>query len=863
MLRKLAVARPLLEVRSRLSTTLLRRLALFTILAAAPAAAVSAPASASAPGEGPGGPILVVVDQADPSGRYYAEILHAEGLNEFAVRDVDQISASLLSSYKVVVLAQAGLSAGQASALEDFVQGGGDLIAMRPDDRLAGLLGLGARSATVGDGYLGVDTSSAPGAGITGDTMQFHGTADRWSLSGAQTVATLYRDATTPAGAPAVTVRGVGSNGGHAAAFTYDLAQSVIATRQGNIAWAGEKRDGQINPRRSDDLFFPDWADLDKVQIPQADEQQRLLANLITGTSADQLPLPRFWYFPRGLKAVVVMTGDDHANGGTQGQMEGFEAASPPGCSVADWECVRSTSYIWPNTPISNARVKQLEDDGFEISLHLNPASGPPAQNNCGDFTLSSLRSFWNAQLPAFTSEWPSADAPVTNRNHCVAWSDWSTQPKVELENGVRLDTTYYYWPGAWVGNRPGMFTGSGMPMRFAGVDGFPLDVYQAATQITDESGMDIPLHVASLLNNALGSPGYYGAFTANMHTDTSQHAGADAIVEAARDRGVPVVSAKQLLTWTDGRDGSSFGDVSFSAGRLAFTVSKASGARNLMAMLPVSGGGGTLTGLTRDGAAVAFTKQTIKGIEYAFFDAAGGSYAAQYGSGGGSAPPDTTPPVTTPPDTTPPDTTITKASIDESTAHFTFAASETGAHFQCRMDDATFTSCTSPATYKGLDQGRHTFAVRAVDAAGNPDASPATKTFTSTGRPPEATTTTAPAGGRTSGEGGAPWVTVKSHRLRASRSGVVTLAVRCPAYEEDCTLYTRLRVGGRAVTRLKKAEVAGGRTAKVRLELSRATRKRLRRSGSLKAVAVVTVTDVDLNTIVSKPRLRLLAPHG
>jgi hypothetical protein len=25
-------------------------------------------------------------------------------------------------------------------------------------------------------------------------------------------------------------------------------------------------------------------------------------------------PLRRFWHFPRGLKAVVVMTGDDHGN---------------------------------------------------------------------------------------------------------------------------------------------------------------------------------------------------------------------------------------------------------------------------------------------------------------------------------------------------------------------------------------------------------------------------------------------------------------------------------------------------------------------------------------------------------------------
>ena len=82
--------------------------------------------------------------------------------------------------------------------------------------------------------------------------------------------------------------RAVGSNGGQVAAFTYDLAKSVIYTRQGNPAWSGQERDG-ILPIRSDDLFFgaaagdsrPDWVDLNKVAIPQADEQQRLLANII------------------------------------------------------------------------------------------------------------------------------------------------------------------------------------------------------------------------------------------------------------------------------------------------------------------------------------------------------------------------------------------------------------------------------------------------------------------------------------------------------------------------------------------------------------------------------------------------------
>ena len=66
------------------------------------------------------------------------------------------------------------------------------------------------------------------------------------------------------------------------------------------------------------------------------------------------------------------------------------------------------------------------------------------------------------------------------------------------------------------------MFTGSGMPMRFADLDGSMIDVYQAATQMTDESGQTYPFNIDTLLDNALGPQGYYGVFTANMHTDSA-----------------------------------------------------------------------------------------------------------------------------------------------------------------------------------------------------------------------------------------------------------------------------------------------------------------------------------------------------
>ena len=129
-----------------------------------------------------------------------------------------------------------------------------------------------------------------------------------------------------------------------------------------------------------------------------------------------------------------------------QGQFNRFKAASPEGCSVADWECIRASSYVYPGTAIPGATGFQAA--GFEIALHLN--------TGCSNFTRASLTSNWSTQLPAFKSAFPGLAAPVTNRTHCVAWSDWASEPIVGLANGVRLDTNYYYWPGGWVNNRPG-----------------------------------------------------------------------------------------------------------------------------------------------------------------------------------------------------------------------------------------------------------------------------------------------------------------------------------------------------------------------------------------------------------------------
>ena len=93
--------------------------------------------------------------------------------------------------------------------------------------------------------------------------------------------------------------------------------------------------------------------------------------------------------------------------------------------------------------------------------------------------------------------------------------------------------------------------------------------------------------------------------------------------------------------------------------------------------------------------------------------------------------------------DTTAPNTTITFGPSNPTTstsASLAFNSSETGSTFACRADAGAYAACTSPKAYSAMAMGAHTFSVRATDAAGNVDASPATWSWTV--NPPAADTT-------------------------------------------------------------------------------------------------------------------------
>ena len=344
--------------------------------------------------------------------------------------------------------------------------------------------------------------------------------------------------------------------------------------------------------------------------------------------------------------------------------------------------------------------------------------------------------------------------------------------------------------------------------MRFANLDGSMIDVYQAATQMTDESGQTYPTTINTLLDNALGAPGLLRRLHRQHAHRQARRPGSDAIVASAQATGVPVVSARQMLTWLDGRNQSSFESVNWAGNKLTFTIAPGEGAVGLRAMLPISSAAGDLDWVKRGGEPVATHIETIKGIEYAFLDATAGQYTASYGpeltstvpaspandfspkvfgsapagstvrlytsgdcsgspaatasaaelAGGvtvavpadsttqiratatpaGGSPSPCSDPLTYTEDSTPPATQIDThpaAITSSTTATFTFSGSDPGgsgvASFECKLDSGSFAPCSSPRELSGLGDGSHTFEVRAVDQAGNTDASPAAFTWT------------------------------------------------------------------------------------------------------------------------------------
>ena len=595
----------------------------------------------------PDAPILLVTNpDATPSfGAYLGAILKAEGFVTFRTIRVGDVDPALLARFPLVLLAAGPLTAATADLFRNYVLAGGRLIAFQPESRLVDLMGVRSIGGATANGFLKV-TDHPLAQGIARQPLQVHTPVAQYALDGAEVIAWMSHRDGDASSYPAVTVMRVGK--GIAAQWAFDLPHNIALIRQGNPAAANQERDGMEGIRTVD--LFVDWIDLDRIEIPQADEQQRLLANMVHALAGDA-PLPRLWYLPAGSTAVLVATGDAH------GILRSHIDAALE--LVDQYDGALSIYYAPP--PLSNRgrtlrRVRWWAAELPIIGTVFTDESGYPTPDDVArwrsrghSFGLhpyveqgvdKGYNDYWNTFIKL-------GYGPVepTVRTHRVLWSGWVETARVQAQYGLRMSCDHYHSgslvrraDGSWV---HGYLTGSGLPMPFVDEQGNLLRVYQQHTHIVDEHlmavfdtgyemsvGADEAAAIAcrqidvavQQYPSALGLQCHIDPFAFGGEKQTMVSAWFDRVLAHAAAHRVTIVSAEQWLAFTEMRHSATMRDLVWNdaEGMLTFEAEAGGTAQHhLLLLLPLEHRQRTLRQVVIDGVLMSAVRRQVGGVRY------------------------------------------------------------------------------------------------------------------------------------------------------------------------------------------------------------------------------------------------------
>ncbi len=579
-----------------------------------------------------GNPILLLATQ-DHFGAYTKEILLTEGFNTV---DLDSLggsdwSADALGGYDLVILAQSEPNQVQSEALKAYVGNGGSLVAFRPAKSLYPLFGITEKPGSVNDGYISMDAGSTVTDGLPKESLQIHGSADLYQLTTGKLIASLFNDTASSAGAPALVMNSFEK--GRAFAFAYNLPGSIVLTRQGNPADAGKEMDG-ITGIRSMDLFTGGWVNSSKNTLNQADEQMRLLSRCIETAIASKKPIPRLWYFPDSLNCLVTLNNDGE---------DSKEAEFTPQFEDVDAKGAKMTLYIKETDRVSAEWVKHWADKDFEMAGHPNDTHQATAPDwNTMDSVLKELKG-------RIKTKYGIADLH-TNTNHWFVWvgkhpddrPDHTAMAKLEDEHGMRLDCNYAHYDNGSkyghflgrLGTEQGNYTGSGLAMKFADMQGRTINVYQQLNNVYDQQYMENK-----------DPDGYFNAFKGlmdrSLEKDVFSYISVKAhnneyhfskiplmnMLDYANSKKVPVWTEVNLLRFLQAKDEARFTEILWKNNELSFILkSGLSHPNGITIMLPGAFGGRNIRSITEKDAAQTYRLQKIKGVEYAMLTVHPGS---------------------------------------------------------------------------------------------------------------------------------------------------------------------------------------------------------------------------------------------
>jgi hypothetical protein len=569
----------------------------------------------------PARPVLIVTPpSANPFGAYLAEILAAEGLNSFYLTALDQISQQSLAEVPLVLLADGELTQEKIDLLVGYVRAGGCLIAMRPAARLAEALGFVRADGFTADGYVQIAANARWHRAMAAESLQFHGEADHYLQGQAEVVAWLTT-AQTRSENPAVLWQRLGA--GQAVIWAFDLARSVALTRQGNPAWVNQVRASEDGFVRAQDMF-PGWIDVERLALPQADEQMRLLTRLIADMLSETMPMPRLWYFPGAATATLIATGDAHQNPASAvedvlqrveqrgGRMSIYY--TPPSDNDLR-RMVRRARGLMSAAPVIGGQLADTLPTPSQIAAWLRRGH----EFGLHPYVEEGLEPGWQRYWEEFTGM-GYGPVPPTARTHRVLWTGWVETARTQAAHGIRMNLDYYHYgpflrksDGVWAF---GHLTGSGLAMRFVDEQGRVLDVFQQLTQLVDEQMMQMPWGTGG--EAAVGGQFHVDSFAFGPDWSARFGRWLEGTLDCAVELGIPIYSAEEWLTFTEVRDAATFENIQAEGGTLRFQL-RAPTIEDveLALMLPARWLSKSLTELRVDGQNMRLSTRVVAGLEY------------------------------------------------------------------------------------------------------------------------------------------------------------------------------------------------------------------------------------------------------
>ena len=514
-------------------------------------------------------PLTIVLDDDRYFGHYLEEILLAEGFPYFKTIDLGEIAEIDTKSHPFLLFSEVEFTNKNMEKTISCAEEGAVVILMRPNKVATDALGLEIRG-DISDGYICWGKERP---------LQFHGEADIYPERGDLPALAFLKERRggKNVGLGFFTLE---QGKGKVGIFPFNLAKSIMLTRQGNPAWKDSKGDQWLGGIRPGDLFYrisgEKWIDPKNTDIPQADFLQRFFIDQIISLSS--FPLARIWYFPNMEKVSFTVVADsDQATP---------EDARIQADLVKRYEAVYSIYLIDKTLDLmEKADFDYLVEQGNEVALH-------PDYNRVGD-TLSPTREKMKALYANMIGslEGKFGIRPVTMRHHCVVWCGWVDMPRIQEEFGIKLDNCYGYpcWFGQrkYGGSKVGYVTGSGQPQRFCDEDGRLIDVFQLEHEFEDEillpkkglglSGEEASKSLEILIDRS--RQGHYSYLVACFHpirvaTNPEGYKALEMILSFCKRNRVPLRTLKDVAEFAGIRREIQFSSFRMDGGSFSFTVS-------------------------------------------------------------------------------------------------------------------------------------------------------------------------------------------------------------------------------------------------------------------------------------------------